>query len=145
MAETTTDYTAPIKTAISDFQGKAKAAYEKSTAAFGDANEFAKGNVEAIVESGKILASGLQGIGTTAVAEGRSAFDTLTSEVKELASVKTPTEFLQLQSTLARKNFDSMVAQTSKSTEAMLKLMNDVMAPLSTRVSLAVEKAGKLA
>lgn len=146
MAKTaTTDFTAAVSTAFSDLKDKAKSAYEKSTSAAGEATEFAKGNVEAIVESGKILASGLQGLGTTAVAEGRTAFDTLTAEVKELASVKTPTEFLQLQSTLARKNFDTMVAQASKSTEAMLKLANDVMAPLSTRVSLAVEKAGKIA
>ena len=143
MAKTTADFTKPIKTAITELQGKAKAAYEKGTGAFGDANEFAKGNVEAVVESGKILATGLQGLGTTMVTDSRSAFDALTAEMKQLAAAKSPTEFFTLQSTLARKNFDSMVAHASKSSEAMLKLANDVMAPISNRVSIAVEKAGK--
>ena len=141
----TTDFIAPFKTAISEIQEKAKTAYEKSTEALTEANDFAKGNVEAIVESGKIFASGIQELGATAVAETRTAFDALTADVKELASVKSPTEFFQLQSTLVRKSFDSIVAQASKSTEAMLKLANDVASPLSSRVSLAVEKAGKAA
>ncbi len=41
---------------------------------------------------------------------------------------------------MARKNFDTIVAQSSKNTEAFLKLMSDVYAPITGRVSLAVEK-----
>lgn len=145
MVDQTFDFTTAFQTAFSDLQGKAKTAYEKGTVAFSEANEFAKGNVEAIVESGKILASGLQELGSTAVADSRSAFEGLTSDVKTLAAVKSPTEFFQIQSALLRKHFDSVVAQTSKSTEAMLKLANDSIAPLSNRVTLAVEKASKVA
>lgn len=146
MAKTTpTDFIAPIKTAIADMQVKAKAAYDKGTAAIGEASDFTKGNVEAIVESGKILASGLQELGTTMVTDSRSAFEAATTEVKSFAAVKTPAEFFQLQSAMLRKNFDSAVAQASKSSEAMLKLANEVITPLSTRVTLAVEKASKAA
>ena len=35
---------------------------------------------------------------------------------------------------------DAMVAETSKSTELMLKLANDVAQPISNRVALAAEK-----
>lgn len=146
MAKTTsTDFLASIQSAFAEMQGKAKTAYDKGTAAFGDANDFAKGNVEAVVESSKILASGLQEMGSSLVTESRSAFDTMTAEVKELAAVKSPTEFFALQSKLARKNFDAAVAQASKNTEAMLKLVNDVVTPISGRVTLAVEKASKAA
>ena len=134
-----------FQTAFTDIQGKAKAALEKSTAALGEANEFAKGNVEALVESGKILSSGLQELGSTAVAETRGAFDAMTADAKELAAAKSPTEFFQLQSAIARKQFDGAVAQMSKSTEAFLKLANDTFAPLSGRVTLAVEKVSKAA
>ena len=146
MAKTTsTDFLASIQSAFAEMQGKAKTAYDKGTAAFGDANDFAKGNVEAVVESGKILASGLQEMGSSLLTEGRSAFDTMTAEVKELAAVKSPTEFFSLQSQLTRKNFDMAVAQASKNTEAMLKLFNDVVTPISGRVTLAVEKVSKAA
>ena len=134
-----------FQTAFSDIQGKAKAALEKSTAAFGDYNAIAKGNVEALVDAGKILTAGLQELGTGAVAEGRTAFETLTSEVKELASAKSPTEFLRLQSELAKKHIDHAVAFGSKQSEAVLKLAGEVAAPVSNRVAVTVEKINKAA
>lgn len=140
-----TDFTANFQTAFSDIQEKAKTAYEKSTAALGEANDFAKGNVEALVESGKVLASGLQELGSTVVADSKSAFEAITADVKELAAVKSPTEFFQLQSALLRKSFDGAVAQASKNTEAMMKLATDAFTPISSRVSLAVEKVSKAA
>ena len=140
-----TDITASIQTAFSDMQEKAKTTYETSTVALGEANDFAKGNVEALVESSKLLAAGLQELGSTVVAESKSAFETITADVKELAAVKSPTEFFQLQSAMVRKSFDGAVAQASKNSEAMIKLATAVMSPITTRVSLAVEKAGKTA
>lgn len=136
----TYDFNEVFKTAFTDFQEKAKAAYEKSTAAFGDYNEFAKGNLEAVVESGKILTAGLQELGTALVADSREAFETLTSEAKSLAAAKTPTDFLQIHSDLLKKHFDKAVSFSSKQSETMLKLAGDVVAPLSSRVSVAVEK-----
>lgn len=139
------NFTEGFKDMFADAQDKAKETFSKTTAAFGEYNEFAKGNVEAIVESGKILAAGLQDLGTNFVAESRSAFETATADVKELASVKSPADLLKLQSELLRKNFDSIVAQGSKNTEAFLKLASEVVAPISGRVSLAVEKVRQAA
>jgi len=134
------DVTSSIKDAVSGAQEKAKEAFTKTSAAASEYGEFAKGNAEAFVESGKILASGLKALGTTIVADGKSAFETASADVKSLTSVKSPTDLFQLQSDLLRRNFDSAVAFGSKTSEAMMKLTNDMMAPISTRVNLAVEK-----
>ena len=142
---TTEDFTAKISTAVADAQGKAKAAMEKSQTLLTEAGEFTKGNVEAIVASGKILAAGLQDMGKAYVAEGKTALETVTADVKELASVKSPTDFFKLQGEILRRNFDAAVATGSKNSEAVVKLANDAFAPLSTRVSLAVEKYKKAA
>lgn len=136
----TPDFTKGIQDAIADAQGKAKAAFEKGTASLGEVSEFTKGNVEAMVESGKIFASGAQSLGTTYVADSRAAFETLTADVKELASARNPADFFRLQGDLARRNFDTAVAASSKNTEALLKLVNEAFAPISGRVSLAVDK-----
>lgn len=122
------------------FQSSFKDASEKAKAAFGDMGTFAKGNVEAMVESSKILATGLQEMGKGYVAESKSAMETLTAELKELTTVKSPTEFFEKQSALLRKQFDAAVATSSKNSEAMLKLATEAFQPISTRVSLAVEK-----
>lgn len=140
MATTTTEITEKMTAAFKDAQEKAKAALEKSQAAFGDAGAFAKGNVEAVVESSKILATGLQEMTKGYVEETKSAFEAMTADVKELTTVKSPTEFFEKQSALLRKNFDAAVAASSKNSEAMLKLANEAFQPISTRVSLAVEK-----
>jgi hypothetical protein len=139
------DVTASIKDAVSGAQEKAKEAFTKTSAAASEATEFAKGNVEAFVESGKILASGLQALGNTFVADSKTAFETATADVKALTSVKSPTDFFKLQGDLLRRNFDTAIALTSKNSEAMLKLTNDVIAPISGRVSLAVEKVKQAA
>lgn len=141
----TPDFTKPVADAIGEFQTKAKAAYEKSTEALTEATEFAKGNVEAIVESGKIYAAGVQDLGKNYVEEAKSAYETLTADLKEMAAIKSPTELFQLQGKIMRRNFDALVATGSKSTEAVLKLANDSFAPISGRVNLAAEKLSKVA
>ena len=122
------------------FQESFKDAGEKAKAVFGDAGEFAKGNLEAVTASGRILANGVKALGEAYVAETRSAYETVTADIKQLAAVKSPVEFFELQSKLFRKNFDAAVATGSKKSEEALKLANEAFQPLSTRISLAMEK-----
>ena len=140
-----TKITEGFDSAIGEAQTKAKEAFEKSSAVLGDYADFAKGNVEAVVESGKILAEGLQDMGTNLVAEGRATFESVSSDIKGMAAAKSPTDLIQLQSDMFRKSFDSAVAYGSKNTEAMMKIASDAIAPISSRVSLAVEKVRKIA
>ena len=142
---TTEDFTAKISTAVADAQDKAKLAYEKSQTLFSEAGAFSKGNVEAIVASGKILAAGLQDMGKAYVAEGKTVLETVTADVKQLAAVKSPTDFFKLQGEILRRSFDAAVATGSKNSETLVKLAGDAFAPLSTRVSLAIEKVKQAA
>ena len=142
---TTEDYSAKIKDVVATAQDRAKAAFEKTSAYATQYGEFTKGNLEAVVESGKILAAGLQDMGKTYVAEGKSAVETVTADVKEIAAIKSPADFFKLQGEIMRRNFDAAVATTSKNSETMVKLMGDAFAPISTRVSLAVEKVKQAA
>ena len=129
-----------IQEAMSEAQAKAKAAFERGTAVLGEVTDFTKGNVEAVMESGKILADGMQGIGSEIVAEGRATFESISGDIKDLAAAKSPSDFFKIQGDMLRKNFDSAVAYGAKNSEAMLKLMSDAVAPISGRVSVAMEK-----
>jgi len=140
MTTPTTEYAEKFQTVIKDASEKAKAAFEKSQSQFGEIGTFTKGNVEALVEASKILTSGLTALSKGYMSESKSAFETLTAEFKELAAVKSPTELLEKQSTLMRKQFDAAVATTSKNSEAVLKLASEAFQPISNRVSIAVEK-----
>jgi phasin family protein len=139
------DFTAKVKDAVADMQDRAKTAFEKSNVVFADVNEFTKGNVEALVESGKILASGLQGLGKVYVEDAKTGFETMTADVKELAAVKSPADFFKLQGEILRRNFDAAVATGSKRSETIVKLANDAFAPVQNRVSIAIDKVKQAA
>ncbi|SOB78794.1 phasin family protein [Sphingomonas guangdongensis] len=130
---------------FADMNERAKAAMEKSGQVVAEMNEFGKGNVEAMVESSRIAMRGLEALGQDAAEYSRKSFEGLTATLKNLASVKSPTEFFKLQSDWMRTSFDQAVAQTSKSTEAMIKLAGDAAQPLSNRVAVAADKAKTVA
>ncbi|WP_375396993.1 phasin family protein [uncultured Sphingomonas sp.] len=125
---------------IADINGRAKSAMEKGTRMIENMNEFGKENVEAFVESGKIAAKGLESMGQDAAAYTRKSFEGATAAMKSFAAVKSPAEFFKLHSDFVRGQFDSVVAETSKNTEAMLKLAGEIAQPISNRVAIAAEK-----
>lgn len=125
---------------FTDMNDRTKAAVEKSTKLVEEANEFAKGNLEAMVESGKITAKGLESMSQEAAEYGRKSFESATAALKSMSTVKSPTEFFKLQSDFFRGAFDSYVAEASKGTEAMLKLAGDAAQPLQNRFAVAADK-----
>ncbi|WP_309752068.1 phasin family protein [Novosphingobium sp.] len=141
----TEDFTAKVKDVVADAQDRAKVAFEKTQAYAADYGDFTKGNVEALVASGKVLAAGLQDMGKDMVAEGKTALETMTADVKDLAAVKSPADFFKLQGEILRRNFDAAVSTGSKRSETVVKMATEAFAPIQTRVSLAVEKVKQAA
>jgi phasin family protein len=141
----TADITTTAKTVLADVQTRAKTAFAKTGEFTAEATEFAKANVEAVVESGKIFVTGAQELLKDNIETGKTVFETVTEDAKKVAAVKSPTELMQLQGEIARRNFDAMVSYGSKRTEAWVKLTNEAFAPISNRVSVAVEKISKAA
>ena len=87
----TADYTAQVKEGFADLQGRAKTAYDKGTELASDMGEFNKANVEAVVESGKILAAGMQDMGKVmglakAQIAGQADMGVVSQTVKSLLS-----------------------------------------------------------
>jgi len=140
-----TDLTATAKEMAADVQERMKTAYAKTGEFAGEFGEFNKANVDAVVESGKIFFTGAQDLVRGDVETGKTVVETVTEDAKKIAAVKSPTELMQLQGELARRNFDAVVSFGSQRTEALVKLYNDAFAPISNRVSVATEKFSKAA
>jgi len=140
-----TDFAATAKEMAADVQERAKTAFAKTGEFASDVNEFNKANVEAVVESGKIFFAGAQDMAREQVETGKTVIETVTGDAKKMAAIKSPTELMQLQGELARRNFDAVVSYGSKRTEAWVKLYNEAFAPISNRVSVAAEKISKAA
>ena len=141
----TTDFTKTAKDMAADVQARAKTAFAKSGELAAEVGEFNKGNLEAVVESGKIFFAGMQDMGREQVAATKTVVETVQDDFKKVAAVKSPTELMQLQGEFARRNFDAAVSFGSKNTESLVKLYNEAFAPLSSRMSVAAEKIKKAA
>ncbi|MBH1992758.1 MAG: phasin family protein [Sphingomonadaceae bacterium] len=139
------DAKAKMETVYADFNEKTKAGVEKSTKAIEELSDIAKGNVEALVESGKIAAKGMETLGQEAVDYGRKSFEKATASFKTFSTVKTPTEFFQLQSQLLSSSFDEFTKEAAKNSEAFMKLAGEVAQPLTARVTLVTDKVKSLA
>ncbi len=134
-----------LETAFAGLNEKAKVGVEKSTKALEEISDLAKGNVEALVESGKIAAKGIETFGQEAVDYSRKNFEKATASMKSFSTIKTPTEFFQLQSQLFSSSFDEFTKEAAKSSEAFLKLAGDVAGPITARVTVVTDKVKSLA
>ena len=123
-----------------DFNAKAKDAFSKSSKLAEEAVEFNKANVEALVAAGKIAAKGIETLGQEGVTYARKSFEDTTAALKGYTAVKSPVDFFKLYAENSKKAFDAAVAQTSKTSELVVKLTNESFAPISNRVSVITSK-----
>lgn len=125
---------------FADWNARTKAAVERSQKLVEELTDFNKGNIEALVESGRVAAKAAETLSQQAAETARKNFEQTTAALKSFASAKTPTELFQLQSDYARSAFDALIAETSKNSETLLKLAGDVFQPISNRFAVAAEK-----
>ena len=134
-----------FQTIFADAGDRSQDMVRKSQAAAGEMTELAKANIEALTEAGRIAATGVRSIGQSALATSREGFEQASSSLKTLADAKSPTEFFQIQSDLAKASFDRVVAEGSKFAEAMVKLAGEAAQPLSNRATINAERINELA
>jgi len=134
-----------FQTLFADAGERGQDMVRKTQATAGEMTELAKANIEALTEAGRIAATGVRSIGQDALASGREGFEQASTSLKTLADAKSPTEFFQIQSDLAKASFDRVVAEGSKFAEAMVKLAGEAAQPLSNRATINAERINELA
>ena len=101
---------------------------------------FNQGNLEAVVKSGQIWFAGVQDLSRQVAATAQASFEQGLANFKALTTVKSLKEAVELQSSLTRSAIEKTLSESSKLTDASIKLTEQTIAPLAARVSLAVEK-----
>jgi len=130
---------------FADMQTRAGEAAEKGRKLAADTVEYQKANFAALVEAGKIASVGAQDMGKTNVEFAKTNFADLQAAVKEITAVRSPVDFVKLQTELTKKAFDTAVAQGSKNTEATVKLVSDMFQPISNRIAVTSDLFKKAA
>ena len=100
---------------------------------------FGQGNVEALVKSSQIVATGLQDLSKQLAANAQATMDETMSTFRAMATVRSIKEAMDLQASLARSTFEKAMQQTGQLTETSFKLAEQAMQPIASRMTLAVE------
>jgi phasin family protein len=101
--------------------------------------QFHQGNMEAIVKSSQIWASGLQDLSKHVASNAQATMEETISTFRAMTSVKSLKEAFELQSSFARASMEKAISESSKLTETGLKLAEQAYAPITARVNAAVE------
>lgn len=135
---------APFQSLFSDAGERSQEAVRRSQKAAEEFADLTRANVEAIVESGRVAAEGVRSLGQDVVASSRNGVEKAADAIRSLAEAKSPTEYLQLQSEIARTSFDRLVAESSRLTESFVKLAGEAIQPVSNRASANAERINSL-
>lgn len=133
-----------LQTLFADAGSRGQEVVEKTRKSAEELTQLTRANVEAFVEAGKIAATGAKTVGEDALTRVREGVEQNVAELKSLAQASSPTEFFQLQSEVAKSNFDRMVASFSQLTEASVKLAGEAIQPLSSRAALNADKINEM-
>jgi phasin family protein len=106
---------------------------------------FGQANLEAFVKSGQIWSAGVQELTKQIATTAKASFDESVSTFKAMSTVKSVKEAIELQSTFAKAAMEKAMAESNKLTDASIKLTEQTLAPITARVTSAVETFGKAA
>jgi phasin family protein len=107
------------------------------------ATEFTRGNLEAMTKATQLYVAGVQDLGKQTMAMLQGLADHGVAGAKALGTVKSLKEAAEIQATFTRAALEKSMAEGAKLQEAALKLAEASFAPLSARMTLAVEKFSK--
>ncbi len=145
---TVTDIKAGLAEAPAAFeatQSKMKEGVSKAMKTAEELVAFNQGNIEALVKASQIWATGMQDLSKHFAAAAQASLDESMSALKALSGVRSLKDAFELQSTLARSALEKSLAESGKLTDASFKLTEQALAPITARLTVAVEKFAKAA
>ncbi len=126
-------------------QTEVKSTMDKAVKSAEEFVSFSQGNFEAMMKAGQIWAAGVQDLHKTFAATAQAQVEAAMGTMKAMSGVKSIKEAMDLQTTMARASMETAMAETGKLTDASVKLTEQALAPITARVTLAVEKFGRVA
>ena len=103
----------------------------------------AKANVEAMLASGKAIATGLETLNTEMMDFSKKQFEGSVKASKAFAGAKTAQELFDLQSDMTKKSYETFVDRWTKMSEMMVKVAQEAAEPVNSRVMEMTQKYAK--
>ena len=116
---------------------------EEVTKSYGDMGAYGKEAVEAVVASGTVAAKGFEKLNAELVSLSKKTYEANVEALKAMTSAKTPKEFFEIQNNLFKAGFQDMVAESSRLGEISKTIATEAFAPITGRITTAVESVSK--
>jgi len=100
---------------------------------------FSQANMEAFVKSGQIWSAGVQELTKQMATTAKATFDESVSTFKAISTAKSVKEAMEMQASFAKAALEKAMTESNKLTDASIKLTEETLAPITARVTVAVE------
>jgi len=111
------------------------------TVSFTDISAFSQESIDSLVRVNTAATKGFETLAKHFVELTTKSFEDAVAASKKIAAVKSPTEFMQVQTKLIQDSFESMVGETKKVSDITTTIFKDVSAPLAAQFKTAAPKA----
>ena len=108
-----------------------------------EAAEFGRGNFEAISKASQLYVTGVQDLSRQTIAMFQAFSEQAIEGVKALSAMKSLKDAADFQASFTKTAFERAMNDTTKLSEAAIKLAETSIEPISARMTLAMEKMAK--
>ncbi len=134
-----------FQAAFGDVNERSRDAMQRSARLVEELSDLTQGNVDAIVASSRVAARGVEQLSQEVAEYSRRSFEQASATFRSFSEVRSPADLFRLQSDFARSAFDNAVAESSKVSEAVIKLAGEVAEPITSRYAVAAERVKNVA
>jgi hypothetical protein len=127
------------KASFEQIATKSREAMEQSMKTVGVVTEMTRGNIDALLESSRTAAGGMQVIAQEVADYSKQTFERTTTAGRTMALAKTAPELIKLQSEFARTEFTTAIAEFSKLSQTMFQTMTAIFEPLQKQAITAAQ------
>lgn len=100
---------------------------------------FNKANLDAFIQANAVLAKGFEEISREVLGLAQASFESATAATKAILAAKTLKDVVELNADFTKSQYETLVANSTKLGEMAVKLATETAAPISARVTHAVD------
>ena len=108
-----------------------------------DVIAFLKSNIDAFVNSNEIFSKGFKEINSSIMQLAQANLEETVAVTQKLMGCKSVTEIVEIQSTVAKSQYENAVVESRKISEQTVKLAESASKPIAERVTVAVDTLSK--
>ncbi|AHJ63546.1 phasin family protein [Granulibacter bethesdensis] len=107
-----------------------------------DLMAFHRDNFDALLQCSQVWASGFQELSRQWLASAQDGLETATNAMRRMAETRSVQDMIEVQNSFARDVMEKAVVDTSRLADASMRVAEQALAPLTERVSAAVDRMG---